>query len=81
MYTSSQVWSILVDGAEDIDELIDMETALEKLSPPKRFFLILLGQSYSVREAMGLAGIKGNQTLIKYEVLGQLVAYMNGAVS
>lgn len=78
MYTSSQVWELLVEGAQDIDELIDLESGLEKLSPPKRIFLILIGQEYTVKEAMGLAGIRGNQTRIKYEVLGELTARMNG---
>jgi hypothetical protein len=72
-YTPSKVWTILTEGSEDPDEEIDVEMGLRKLPLADRVFLVRLSQGYSAAVAMKEAGLRGNQTQLKREVLGRLV--------
>lgn len=77
-YTPGQVWSVLFDGSEDIDEQIDVQVGLARLPLPQRTFLVYLSQGYTASFAMQRAGLTGNQTRVKREVLRQLTASING---
>lgn len=75
------VWSILIEGSEDIDELIDIQVGLARLPLPQRTFLVLLSQGYPAAYAMKQAGIKGNSTRWKWEALKQVTRFINGTTS
>jgi hypothetical protein len=72
-YTPSEVWTILSEGSEDPDEKIDVERGLAELPLADRVFLVRLSQGYSAADAMKEAGLTGNQTRLKREVLNRLV--------
>jgi hypothetical protein len=77
-YTSGRVWSILLDGSEDLDELIDIQVGLDLLPSNERVFLDFLRAGYTGATAMREAHMTGNQTRLKRQVLEHLTRLMNG---
>jgi hypothetical protein len=72
-YTPGRVWSILCEGSDDPDEVIDVQIGLSRLPQAQSAFLRLLSWGYSGREAMRAAGLRGNQTEKRHEALRALV--------
>jgi len=77
-YSASQVWSILTDGSDDTDELIDIEAGLVRLPPKQRVFLTAISHGYTAVKAMELAGLTGNSTRVKREAVKELTKILNG---
>ncbi len=78
-YTPGRLWELLIEGSsEDADELIDLQVGLTHLPPDQALFLVRLGQGYTAVQAMSEAGIKGNQTRLKRDILMRLTEVING---
>jgi hypothetical protein len=79
MYTTSRIWRFLLHEEEpDAEERADLQVGLSRLSPSTQIFFRALISGYSTGEAMGIAGLSGNQTRIKLVLLGQLTEAVNG---
>ena len=73
------VWSILMDGTEDVDAWIDVrQVGLAELPEPQRSFLTLLTQGYTANEAKELLGLSGTTTQLKRDALLTLTRLVNG---
>ena len=77
-YSPGAVWSILMDGSDDPDEVIDVQVGLGRLPIEEQTFLKLLQQGQTVSYAMQELGLKGNQTRIKRQVVQHLTDIING---
>lgn len=77
-YSQSQVWQILTEGSDDIDEVFDMEIAIEHLPVKQRVFLVYINRGHTVLEAMERAGLTGNQTHVKRAAIKMLTDELNG---
>lgn len=77
-YTPGRTWEILVEGSEDVDELLDIQVGLTHLPPEQALFLVRLGQGFTGEQAMGEAGLSGNQTRLKRLALLALTKAING---
>lgn len=78
MYSPSEVWSILLDGSEDVDEVVDVQVGLARVPEPQRTFLVALSEGYTARDALSMAGLTGNQTRVKRDAISRLVREVNG---
>lgn len=77
-YSQSQVWQILTEHTNDVDEALDVEAALDRLPEPQRSFLAAISRGYSVLEAMKRVGMHGNQTHVKRAAIKMLADELNG---
>jgi len=77
-YTPGLVWSVLTEGSEDVDELLDVQVGLTHLPPAESTFIVRLGQGYTGEQAMSESGLKGNQTRLKQGILMKLTEIVNG---
>lgn len=78
-YSVSAVWSILMNGSEEPEEVFDVQVGLTRLETSKRNFLLLLTYGYTAAEAMRMSGIAGgNQTRVRRDVLRELTGIING---
>lgn len=77
-YTPGLIWSVLLHGSDDPDEVIDIQVGLDGLPIAERVFLTKLARGYTGVEAMIVSGLEGNQTRLKRQVLGHLTRKING---
>lgn len=78
-YTPGKLWSILLDGSDDVDELIDLQVGLDMLPIQERVFLDYIREGYTGAEALRESGLKDkHQTQAKRKVLKHLAKLMNG---
>ena len=80
-YLPGQVWSILVNGSDDLDEVIDIRQAMHSLTAQEQTFLTLLASGQTGKYAMHEARLRGNQTTLKQRCLTRMAAVLDNGES